>query len=292
MGAETPVDLVIEGRARDLGGFGVRRVLPSAKRRLVGPFIFLDQIGPAEFSPGEGIDVRPHPHINLATVTYLFDGEIFHRDSLGSAQAIRPGAVNLMVAGRGIVHSERTGGDVRAAGHRLFGIQSWIALPQADEEAEPAFYHHPADSLPVMERDGIKMRLIMGTAYGETSPVQTYSPMFYLEVDMAAGSELALPDEYAERAAYIVSGNVACGGTAYPPGRMVVFKPDGPASIKSEKAAKVLLLGGAPIDGERHIWWNFVSSRKERIEQAKRDWKEGRFPEVPGETEFIPLPEK
>ncbi|MDJ0947765.1 MAG: pirin family protein [Alphaproteobacteria bacterium] len=285
------IDLVIEPRARDLGGFEVRRVLPSPRRRLVGPFIFFDEMGPAIFPAGEGIDVRPHPHIGLATVTYLFEGEILHRDSLGFVQPIQPGAVNWMTAGSGIVHSERTGPEARAREARVHGIQSWIALPTEDEEAEPGFYHHPAETLPAIEREGAHLRLIAGAAYGARSPVATFSETFYLEADLDAGATLALPDEYAERAVYVVAGEVTVAGERFGPGRMVVFAPDRSVEIAAEAASKVMLLGGAPLDGKRHIWWNFVSSDPARIEQAKADWKGGQFAKVPGETEFIPLPE-
>jgi len=286
-----PVELVIEPRARDLGGFSVRRVLPFAQRRMVGPFIFFDHMGPADFAAGKGIDVRPHPHIGLATVTYLFEGEILHRDSLGFVQAIRPGAVNWMTAGRGIVHSERTGPDERKRATRLHGIQSWVALPKLDEEDEPSFVHHPADSLPRIERKGAEMTLIAGEAYGESAPVETLSKMFYLDACLAAGASLDLPEDYAERAVYIVDGALEAGGTRHQAGRMLVFAEGEPARISAAEAARVMILGGAAMDGPRHIWWNFVSSSKERIAQAKADWNEGRFGKVPGETEFIPLPE-
>lgn len=283
---------VIDARARDLGGFTVGRVLPSAARKLIGPFIFFDHMGPAAFSPGRGIDVRPHPHIGLATVTYLFEGEIVHRDSLGSDQPIRPGDVNWMTAGRGIVHSERTGAEPRQAGSRLDGLQLWVALPLRHEETEPEFHHHPARDLPAVAVGDARIRVLAGSAYGVTSPVRTFSPLFYIDAAIAAGSELPLPDEHQERAAYVVSGTVECGGQRAERGRMLVFTPDAPATLRAVSDARVALIGGAPIDGERHIFWNFVSSSQARIEQAKRDWREGRFPKVPGdEREFIPLPE-
>jgi redox-sensitive bicupin YhaK (pirin superfamily) len=291
MAEESPVELVIEPRARDLGGFEVRRVLPFAGRRMVGPFIFFDEMGPAAFAAGTGIDVRPHPHIGLATVTYLFEGEILHRDSLGFVQAIRPGAVNWMTAGKGIVHSERTGPEERMRQTRLHGIQSWVALPQAHEETEPAFHHHPADTLPEIAQDGAAMRLIAGAAYGRESPVQTFSEMFYLDARLRAGAALALPEEHAERAVYIVEGAVAIAGETYKAGRMVVFKDETPARVEAKADTRLMLLGGAAMDGPRHIWWNLVSSSKERIEQAKKDWQDKRFAPVPGETERIPLPE-
>ena len=285
------IETIIEPRPHDLGGFGVRRVLPSAGHRSVGPFVFFDEAGPANFAPGEGIDVRPHPHIGLATVTYLFTGEILHRDSLGRVQAIRPGDVNWMTAGRGIVHSERSSPEARAAGGPLHGIQSWVALPEADEESEPEFHHHPADSLPVIARDGARLRLIAGTAYGETAPVRTFSEMFYLEADLAPGGSLELLEEHAERAVYLVEGAVALHGENFSAGRMIAFNPGTSITLEAKDGAKLMLLGGAALDGPRTVWWNFVSSDPARIEAAKRDWAEGRFAEVPGETEFIPLPE-
>ncbi|NIA69594.1 pirin family protein [Pelagibius litoralis] len=286
-----PVELTIEPRSRDLGGFSVRRILPYAKRRLVGPFIFLDEMGPADFPAGEGIDVRPHPHIGLATVTYLFDGEIMHHDSLGYAQAIRPGAVNWMTAGRGIVHSERTGEEARAGAQRLHGMQSWIALPVEDEEAEPGFTHYPTAALPEIQRPGVWMRLIAGSAYGRTSPVKVFSEMFYLHAEVAEGAELALPDSYAERAVYVVNGSVEIAGQRYEANTMAVFKPGVPVEMTATASSRVMLLGGATLPGERAIWWNFVSSSPERMERAKADWKAGRFARVPGDDEFIPLPE-
>jgi|SRR5579863_4735371 len=290
--ATSAIAAVIDGRPRDLGGFAVRRVLPSETRRLVGPFIFFDHMGPAEFAPGQGIDVRPHPHIGLATVTYLFDGEIVHRDSLGSHQAIRPGDINWMTAGRGIVHSERTGSEPRRAGSRVHGVQLWVALPLANEETAPAFHHHPAATLPSVELASARIRVLAGHAYGQTSPVATLSPLFYVDVALPAGAELPLPREHAERAAYVVEGAVCCGPERASRGRMLVFAEGAGMVLRAVTDARLALIGGAPIDGERHIWWNFVSSSKARIEQAKRDWQEGRFPKVPGdEAESIPLPE-
>ncbi|MEP4885642.1 MAG: pirin family protein, partial [Alphaproteobacteria bacterium] len=239
-----------------------------------------------------GIDVRPHPHIGLATVTYLFDGEIMHRDDLGYEQPIRPGDVNWMTAGRGIVHSERTRDEVRDARSTMFGIQSWVALPKDQEESEPAFFHHPVESLPLIVREGIEMRLIAGTAYGETSPVVTASPMFYLDVRMDAGAGFTVSDEHEERAVYIVEGSIAVNGEAHGANEMLVLAPDADVTVEAQARARVMLLGGAPIDGERHIWWNFVSSSQARIEQAKADWKAGRFGKIAGDDEFIPLPEK
>ena len=285
------VSMIIEPRSRDLGGFEVRRILPYAKRRLVGPFVFYDHLGPAVFATGKGIDVRPHPHIGLATVTYLFEGELMHRDSLGFAQQIRPGDVNWMTAGRGIVHSERSSPEAREGELILHAIQSWVALPQSHEETEPSFHHHPEASLPALEIDGVALRLIAGAAYGETSPVRTFSPMFYLAAEMPAGTALTLPAEYEERAVHVAEGAVSVAGQDLGVGRMAVFAAGAAVTLQAEEASRVMLLGGAAIDGPRHIWWNFVSSRPERIEQAKADWREGRFAAVPGESEFIPLPE-
>ncbi|MCP5152785.1 MAG: pirin family protein [Ectothiorhodospiraceae bacterium] len=283
------VTQVIEPRPRDLGGFSVRRVLPSSTRPAVGPFVFLDEMGPARFGPGEGIDVRPHPHIGLATVTYLFEGEILHRDSLGCVQPIRPGAVNLMTAGRGIVHSERTAPEVRAAGSTLHGIQSWMALPDEAEEVAPAFVHHPAGTLPVHAADGVRATVIIGRALGLESPVQVAIETLYLDVALEAAGRLELPDATPERAVYVVEGAVRIGDRAIEPGTMAVLAAGAPVAIEAAARSRAIVLGGAS-PGPRHIWWNLVSSRRERIEQAKRDWVEGRFPPVPGEHEFIPLP--
>lgn len=286
------ITTIIDARPRDLGGFKVARLLPSRARRLVGPFIFFDHMGPAELGPGEGMDVRPHPHIGLATVTYLFEGEIIHRDSLGSHQPIRPGDINWMTAGRGIAHSERTSAELRRVGSKLDGLQLWVALPRTDEETAPQFHHHPVDTLPTLEREGAAIRVLAGTAYGETSPVRTFSSLFYLDVEMPVGCTLSIPREHEERAAYVVDGALVCGAEQAAPGRMLVFEPDTDVVLRATSDSRVVLLGGAPMDGKRHIWWNFVSSSKERIEQAKRDWKEQRFFKVPGdEIEFIPLPE-
>jgi redox-sensitive bicupin YhaK (pirin superfamily) len=291
-GKTDAIEIVIKGRKRDLGGFEVQRVLPYAKRRLVGPFIFFDEMGPAEFPVGEAINVRPHPHIGLATVTYLFEGEILHRDSLGSEQPIRPGAVNWMTAGRGIVHSERVTDEVLNSVHRMHGLQTWVALPLGSEEIEPDFVHHPADTIPAIERPGVSMRLIAGTAFGEASPVTGESPIFYIHMEMEEGASIEVPLEHAERAVFIVSGKVEVDGEEFGPGEMVVLREKAPADVMALEASRVMQLGGGTLAGERHIWWNLVSSSKERIEQAKLDWKEGRFPKVPGdEEEFIPLPE-
>jgi len=294
--SENPVELIIEPRSRDLGGFEVRRILPYAKRRLVGPFIFLDEMGPADFPAGQGISVRPHPHIGLATVTYLFEGEIMHRDSLGYEQPIQPGAVNWMTAGKGIVHSERSPQAALAGPQRLHGMQSWIALPLAHEDAEPSFTHYPTAELPEIARPGLWMRLIAGSAFGHCAPVRVFSDMFYLHAELEAGAVLELPEDYAERAIYVVSGAVeAEAGTAglqsFAANTMAVFKAGARVRLTAPKASRLMLLGGAAVDGQRFIWWNFVASSQDRIEQAKADWKAGRFAMVPGDDEFIPLPE-
>jgi redox-sensitive bicupin YhaK (pirin superfamily) len=286
------IETIIVPRTRDLGGgFEVRRVLPSAERRTVGPFVFFDQMGPTVLPAGTGLDVRPHPHIGLATVTYLFDGEILHRDSLGTVQLIRPGAVNWMTAGRGIVHSERTPPELRSGGAGLFGIQTWVGLPKGKEEAEPSFAHHSEDALPVLDGEGKRVRVIAGSLYGARSPLALFSETFYADAVLAAGARLEIPAEYEERAIYIAEGRIEIGGDSSEEGRMLVFRHGDPLILTAGECARVLLLGGAPLDGLRHLWWNFVSSSTERIEQAKADWREGRFPQVPGETEFIPLPE-
>ncbi|UCH47222.1 MAG: pirin family protein [Betaproteobacteria bacterium] len=283
------VELVIEAKAKDLGGFSVRRVLPSSRRRMVGPFIFFDHMGPAEFPPGQGIQVRPHPHIGLATVTYLFEGEIMHRDSLGFVQPIQAGAVNLMTAGRGIVHSERAGSDLERMS-RLHGIQSWMALPTDLEETGPDFVHYPAQDLPQLEQDGLQVRVIIGEAYGVRSPVKSYSPMLYLECRANQGSTLTLPEIYDEQAIYVVSGDVGIGEQKLGSGVMAVVAPGEPAEVTANADSRIMVIGGAPL-GPRHIWWNFVSSSRERIEQAKVDWQQSRFTTVPGDDEFIPLPD-
>ncbi len=287
------IEQVIVPRARDLGGFEVRRALPAAGKQMVGPFIFFDQMGPAEFLLGDGIDVRPHPHIGLATVTYLFDGEIMHRDSLGTEQAIKPGELNLMQAGNGIVHSERTGEQQRQTQSRLFGIQAWAALPKSHEETAPAFRHFGIDELPRIEGEGKRVRLVMGDMLGHTSPAAYPHPTFYAEAVLAPGAVLPLDPDYDERAVFVVSGNIDITGDTFGPGRLLIFKPGDRISILATDQSRLILLGGEPMDGPRHIWWNFVSSDKERIRAAKEDWKAGRFSVVPGdEKEFIPLPEK
>jgi len=286
------VDTVIVPRVRDLGdGFQVRRVLPWAGGRMVGPFIFFDQMGPTQLPPGQGLDVRPHPHIGLATVTYLFEGEILHRDSLGTVQPIRPGAVNWMVAGRGIVHSERTPPELRGTGGSLFGIQSWVALPKADEETAPDFLHVPADDLPMIAAGGVRARLIAGSFAGAQSPVRVFSRLFYLDAQFAEGSEFTLPAGD-ERAVYVVDGGLGAATQRCEPSQMVVFRPDAEIVLRADSPTRALIIGGAPLEGRRHIWWNFVASSEARIAQAADDWNAGRFPRVPGDDEFIPLPER
>jgi redox-sensitive bicupin YhaK (pirin superfamily) len=287
----------IAARQRDIGGFTVRRTLPALVgmvRRRVGPFVFWDHMGPETLEPGHGMDVRPHPHIGLATVTYLFDGEIVHKDSLGSDIAIRPGDVNLMTAGRGIVHSERTGPEVRNRGSRVHGIQAWLGLPTTDELSEPTFQHVGQKDLPDIELEGSRLRLIAGTAYGEESPVRVLSPTFYVDAQLDKLAELAVPspDEHAERGVYVAEGMIDLAGDTVEAGTMALLHEGIEIAIRALQPSRLLLLGGAPLDGERHIWWNFVSSSKERIEQAKTRWTAREFPKVPGdEEEWIPLPE-
>lgn len=288
----SPVSLTLEPRPRPLGGFEVDRLLPARQRRMVGPFIFLDHMGPAHFEPGRGADVPPHPHIGLATVTYLFDGEFMHRDSLGSAQAIEPGDVNWMSAGRGIVHSERTPAKRRVDGGPLHGLQFWVALPGVHELDDPYFQHAARTDLPRIERGDATMRLVAGSAFGETSPIKTLSPLFCLDAQLPHGGRFELPADYAERALYPVDASVTVNGVACAAGALSILEPDQAVEIVAMDApTRIVLFGGARLDGERFIWWNFVSSSKERIEAAKRDWAERRFPVVPGdEHEFVPLP--
>ncbi|MEL6889492.1 MAG: pirin family protein [Pseudomonadota bacterium] len=293
------IDTVIVPRARDLGGFEVRRALPAPKRQMVGPFIFFDQMGPAEFVTGKGIDVRPHPHIGLATVTYLYKGKIHHRDSLGTDQWIEPGAVNWMVAGHGITHSERTDGEIRAKPHNLFGIQTWVALPK-DAEDDPAdFQHAPKDTLPLLEGEGKEVRLILGDAWGERAPVQTFSEMFYADAVLEAGARIPLPDNHEDRGVYVVEGAVSVAGETYEAGQMMVFRPGDQLGLTAgDQGARLMLLGGATLEGSRYIWWNFVASSQDRIDAAKEawragDWAHGRFQLPPGDDdEFIPLPDR
>jgi redox-sensitive bicupin YhaK (pirin superfamily) len=289
--AAAPIETTITPKSRDIGGFEVRRALPAIARRTVGPFVFWDHMGPASFPAGKGLDVRPHPHIGLATVTYLFEGEIVHRDSLGTVQAIRPGEVNWMTAGRGIVHSERTGSDLRSKGSRVAGIQSWVALPEKDEETAPSFVHHGADALPLFAGEGKRIRLIAGSLYGRTSPVRTFSEMLYADVALERGATFSVPTEHEERAIYVAQGAIEILSRSYEEGNMLVLRPGAEVTLSSPSPARVMLLGGAALGAPRHVWWNFVSSSRERIEQAKSDWKSGRFAMVPGDPEFIPLPE-
>lgn len=285
------IELIIEPRDTDLGDFSVRRVLPFAKRRMVGPFIFLDHMGPAQFAAGGGINVRPHPHIGLATLTYLFEGEILHRDSLGSTQEITPGAVNWMTAGRGIVHSERTRNEIRTRPHGLHGMQFWVALPKQSEEVPPAFSHHPADSLPQRIDSGTHLRVIAGTAFGRSSPVTIYSPLFLVEARMQAGGDLTLAPDYSECAIYVIAGGVAVDGTPVAPLTMAVLTPGNPVHITAQGSAHLMLLGGEPFPEPRLIEWNFVSSDPNRIAAAKQAWRDQLFAKIPGDDqEFIPLP--
>ncbi len=285
------LELVIVPRARDLGGFEVRRALPHGKRQMVGPFIFFDQMGPVQFIVGQGMDVRPHPHIGLATVTYLFDGRVMHRDSEGNALEITPGAMNLMTAGRGIAHSERSPQSARQGGEGMFGIQSWIALPQADEETDPSFQHFDTATLPVVSDDGVWVRVIAGSAFGRKSPVGMLSEWLYAEVILEAGASAPLDPDQEERAIYVVEGEVEIAGDTFEGPRLLIFRPGDRITVRATRRARLMFLGGTALEGPRYIWWNFVSSRKERIEQAKEEWKTGRFRPVAGETEFIPLPE-
>ncbi|WP_026363059.1 pirin family protein [Methylopila sp. M107] len=285
------IELLIVPRSVDLGEMTVRRALPSKDRQMVGPFIFFDQMGPAEFLTDQGIDVRPHPHINLSTVTYLFEGEILHRDSLGTELAIQPGAVNWMRAGRGIVHSERTSAARKKSGQRLFGIQTWMALPLDQEESDPAFVHHGAEALPVVEADGVRARLIAGSAFGATSPLVVPSPTLYADVELAAGKRMPIDATYEERAIYTISGEIEIAGDVFAPNQLLVLRPGDAITVSARSDARLMLFGGAALEGPRYMWWNFVSSRRERIQQAKEEWAKGRFDTVPGdEQEFIPLP--
>lgn len=285
------IETVIEARKKDLGGFEVGRVLPHAQRRMVGPFIFLDHIGPAEFSAGKGLDVRPHPHIGLSTVTYLYEGEIFHRDSLGAAQAIRPGEVNWMTAGKGIVHSERTDPHRRKIGSNLHGMQAWVALPKELEEIDPEFRHHRGPDLMEYSGQGLFARLIAGEAYGAKTKVRTHSPLYYVHWELGGGVKAAPPKGYSENAAYVVRGLIEVGGRRFGPGNMIVFEKNAEPVVQSLTPSTVMLLGGEPV-GPRHVWWNFVSSSQDRIEQAKADWKAGKMKlPVGDDQEFIPLPD-
>jgi redox-sensitive bicupin YhaK (pirin superfamily) len=288
-------EMVILPPVRDLGdGFKVRRALPSAHRRMVGPFIFVDQMGPTAFAAGHGLDVRPHPHIGLATVTWLLDGEILHRDSLGSVQSIRPGEINWMTAGRGITHSERSAPETGAGGGTLYGLQTWVALPAAQEETAPAFSHHKAHDIPSIEDGGARLTLIAGSSDGLTSPVPTFSDMVYADIALAAAARYRVKAEHVERAIYVVSGTVTVAGQTggFAAGELVVFKPGAEIVLIADGPARLMLVGGEPFPEPRQIYWNFVSSRADRIEQAKEDWRAGRFAGVPGDDEFIPLPQE
>ncbi|CCJ50017.1 pirin family protein [Bordetella parapertussis] len=289
---QSAVQTIVVPRTSDLGGFEVRRALPSAQQRLVGPFVFLDEMGPVQFPAGVGMDVRPHPHIGLATVTYLYEGSLVHRDGAGNVQTILPGEVNWMTAGRGIVHSERTAPESRLAPLRMYGLQMWVGLPKEHEETDPGFVHYGTQAQPVVEGEGVRAQVIAGSLFGQTSGVRTLSPLFYGDVQLQAGATVVVPPEHEERAAYLVEGTVDIEGQAYEPGRLIVFAPGVAVTIRAQTAARMALVGGEPLDGPRFIWWNFVSSSKDRIEQAKEDWTRNRFGQVvPGdETEFIPLP--
>ena len=283
------IDFVIEPHTKDLGEFTVRRSLPDRRRQRVGPFIFFDHMGPAEFPPGAGINVRAHPHIGLATITWLFEGEILHRDSLGYVQRIQPGAVNWMTAGKGIVHSEKSSPDVLEKGQKLHGIQTWVALPSDAEEIEPRFEHYAADAIPTTTVNDVRLSVIIGTAYGLTSPVRTESATVYVEANLPAGAQLTTPDAE-ELGIYVVDGTASIDGETVESGRLAVLTTGSAANITAESACRIMLCGGDALEGERHIWWNFVSSSRERLQVAKDDWRDGNFEPVPGETDFIPLP--
>jgi hypothetical protein len=285
------IELLLESKNKDLGEFTVRRTLPTRVRQRVGPFIFFDHMGPAKFEPGNGVNVRPHPHIGLSTLTYLFDGVILHRDSLGFVQAIEPGAVNWMTAGRGIVHSERTPPELIERGSSLHGLQVWLALPEALEEMEPTFVHYPARDIPCVDRPGVHARLVAGSAFGLQSPVVTTSETLFVAAALGADAELDVPTETQERAVYAVAGEIEIGGRRFSTGSMAVLRPGVDAAVIARSPAQIVILGGATLPGERHLYWNLVNSSKARIEQAKDDWRNGRFAKVPGDDEFIPLPD-
>jgi redox-sensitive bicupin YhaK (pirin superfamily) len=294
-GVPSPVGRVLDPRPRDLGDFTVRRLLPAPGLQTVGPFIFFDHMGPADFGPGQGVNVRPHPHIGLATVTYLFEGAFMHRDSLGTAQLIRPGDVNWMVAGRGIVHSERTPPEVRDASGRAraHGIQTWVALPRAEEERAPSFAHHAAATLPQFEQTGARLTVIAGTAYGRRSPVEVFSPTLYVDAQLSTDARIEVEAEHEQRACYVVSGAIEIAGERYGEGQLIVLAAgSGPVAVRAAAAARVMLAGGAALDGPRYIDWNFVSSTRERIDAARSDWRGRRFAPVPGDDERIPLPDE
>lgn len=284
------IKMILEPKEKDLGNVTVRRLMPTHELRSIGPFVFFDHLGPATFPPGQGIDVRPHPHIGLATITYVFEGEILHRDSLGKVQPIRPNEINWMTAGRGIVHSERTPPEVRTNGHTLHALQLWVALPEADQETDPAFFHYGSETLPFREEPGRSIRVMIGEAFELRSTVRTWSPTLYVEVELEAGASISVPDQVEERAVYVVSGGLTARSNPIPFHTMVVFDSTPGIELTATEDSRLVFIGGAPL-GKRTVWWNLVSTRKELIEQAKQDWSEGRFSKVPQETEFIPLPE-
>lgn len=284
------IKLILDPTDKDLGGFSVRRLLPTKDCPSVGPFIFFDHLGPAVFSAGNGIDVRPHPHIGLATVTYVFAGEVLHRDNLGHVQPIRPNEINWMTAGKGIVHSERTGSEMRQQGHTLEALQLWVALPEEQQQTEPFFIHYDASNLPIIETESTKIRVMIGEAFGVESTVKTHSPTLYVEVQLEAGARISVPDDVEERAVYVVSGRLMAKEITIPVHTMVVFDQTSEIELVATEATRLVFIGGSPL-GKRTVWWNLVSSRKDLIEQAKQDWLDGSFPQVPGETEAIPLPD-
>jgi len=289
--ANNAIEMIIQPKEHDLGGFVVRRALPAPSRRMIGPWIFFDHMGPAVFTPGEGVNVRPHPHINLATVTYLFEGEMLHRDSLGNELAIKPGEINLMVAGKGIVHSERQSEKIKEGENKLNGLQLWMALPEAVEEIDPEFHHYDSSMIPTINIDDVQVRVLIGSAYNVSSPVKTFADTLYFEAFLEKGQELLLPVNVMERGLYIVNGKLEINGSHVEQHTMTVLHSAQEVLVKAEQDTKLVVIGGESLS-RRHIWWNFVSSRKERIEQAKREWKQGMFPKVPGdEVEFIPLPD-
>ncbi len=288
---EAPVSLVIAPNMRDIGDFSVRRVLPAPAQRAVGPFVFFDHMGPASFGPGQALSVRPHPHIGLATLTYLYEGSIVHRDSLGFRQMIAPGAVNWMTAGRGIVHSERSPEHLLAETHALMGLQVWVALPKSHEQTAPGFVHYSVSSLPVVEDVGVTVRVVAGDCFGVHSRLETLSPLFYVDIALAPGGKVKIDADYVERALYLVSGAVTIDGEEYQDKQMLVLKPGAEIVVSSPQGADLVAVGGEPLDGPRHLWWNFVASDREMIEQAKEDWRNGEFGQVPGDSEYIPLPE-
>lgn len=285
------IELVIPYRNRSIGSMSVRRVLPFPRRRAVGPFVFVDDFGPVEIVGGKSLDVLPHPHIGLATVTFLFGGKMTHRDSIGSVQVIEPGEVNWMTAGSGVVHSERVSDLPESAGENLLGVQTWVALPEKHEETPPAFAHHTAEELPVVEAEGASAKIILGELFGAKSPVETLSNPVYAECFLQNNASLSLPADIEERSVYLLAGALFIDGQRFETGTMIVFEAGKEAIIKAESDARLMIIGGARLEKPRHMWWNFVSSSPERIEAAKEDWRKGNFPMIPGETEFIPLPE-